>query len=173
MHLYSPDFRFCPRCGGPLVKRRPKAIEPERLVCDTCAFILFLDPKVATGTLISMDGGVLLLKRGIEPAYGRWVFPGGYVDRGEPVEEAAIRETKEEVNLDVRLDGLLSVYSYPENPVVVIAYRASIVGGELKVGDETLEVRAFKPPEIPWDLLAFQSTKDAVRDFLRSGLAIR
>jgi len=85
--------------------------EPAQLVCNACGFVFFLDPKVAVGTIVPLDGRILLVKRAIEPAYGKWVFPGGFVDRGERVEEAAIRETREESNLLVRVARLLNVYS--------------------------------------------------------------
>lgn len=98
---------------------------------------------------------------------GRWVFPGGYVDRGESVREAAIRETKEESRLDVELRALLDVYSYPGSPNVIIVYAATVVGGKLAAGDESVEARTFAAGEVPWGELAFASTKDALRDYIR------
>ncbi|MBI4400166.1 MAG: NUDIX hydrolase [Nitrospirae bacterium] len=163
------DYAFCPKCGGPLGRRSIKASEPDRLVCQGCGFVFFLDPKVAVGTIISLDGRILLLKRAIEPAYGKWVFPGGFVDRGERVEEAAIRETREESNLDVRLVRLLNIYSYSNNPVIIIVYVGEAVGGDASAGDETLEARTFEPDAIPWHDLAFPSTAQALRDFLARG----
>ena len=161
------EYSFCPKCGGALESRVLKTFEPARLVCSGCQFVFFLDPKVATGALFRLDGKVVLLQRGIEPSYGKWVFPGGYVDRGETVEGAAVRETKEEANLDIRLVSLLSVYSYAKSPVVVVVYTAEIVGGKLRAGDEILDVRAFNPMEIPWSELAFPSTFEAVRAYVR------
>jgi len=161
------EYRFCPRCGGKLGWEKIKPIEPERLVCRSCEFIFYLDPKVVAGTLFTIDRSVVLLRRGVEPAMGKWVFPGGYVDRGESVQEAAIRETKEECLLDVRLASLLGVYSYPRSPNVVVVYMGEVIGGELKAGDEAVEARAFKASEIPWQELAFMSTSDALRDYIR------
>lgn len=167
-HHHGPvEYSFCPRCGGKLELRTLKALEPERLVCQQCAFIFYLDPKVVAGTLFSLDGGVVLLRRGIEPALGKWSFPGGYVDRGESVQEAAIRETKEEAHLDVRLRSLLGIYSYPRSPNVVVVYASEVMGGELKAGDEADEAKAFKVSEIPWEELAFTSTTDALKDYLK------
>jgi ADP-ribose pyrophosphatase YjhB (NUDIX family) len=96
-----------------------------------------------------------------------WVFPGGYVDRGESVADAAIRETKEESNVDVRLLSLLNLYSYPGATSVVVVYAAEIVGGELKACDESTEARTFPFSEIPWDELAFRSTQEALRDYIQ------
>ncbi len=160
------NYSFCPKCGGSLGRRAIKDAEPERLVCQSCRFVFFLDPKVAVGTITSLDGKLVLLKRGIEPAYGKWVFPGGFVDRGERVEEAAIRETREESHLDVRLTGLLNIYSYSDHPVIIIVYKAEVCGGELTAGDETLDAGTFAPAAIPWTELAFPSTAQALRDYL-------
>ena len=165
-HHHSPGFCFCPQCGGRLARQRLKPTEPERLVCDSCSFIFYEDPKVAACTISTLDDKIILLKRGIEPSYGKWVFPGGFLDRGEQVEAAAIRETWEEVNLKVEIRQLLNVYSYPGYPVVVIVYVAKVVGGQLQAMDEALEVRTFAPTEIPWEELAFASTRDALSDYL-------
>ena len=161
------EYRFCPRCGGKLRWEKIKAIEPERLVCRSCAFIFYLDPKVVAGTLFTIDKSVILLRRGVEPAMGKWVFPGGYVDRGESVAEAAIRETKEESRLEVKLSSLLGVYSYPRSPNVIVVYTAEVTGGELAAGDESLEAGRFAPEEIPWEELGFPSTRDALNDYIR------
>lgn len=165
-HHSTPHFRHCPKCGGALQLQQFKPHEPHRRVCQDCAFVFYDDPKVAACTIPVLDGKVVLLKRGIEPSYGKWVFPGGFLDRGERVEAAAIRETWEEVNLQVEVKQLLNVYSYSGYPVVVIVYLADIVGGELQAMDEALEVGTFAPEEIPWEELAFTSTRDALRDYL-------
>ena len=159
-------YSFCPKCGGALCQRSMKSGEPDRLVCLSCQFIFFLDPKVAVGTIIAHDGGIVLVKRAIEPAYGKWVFPGGFVDRGERVEEAAIRETREESCLDVRISRLLNVYSYTDHPVIIIVYIGEIIGGQAAAGDETQEIGIFPPADLPWDELAFPSTAEALREYL-------
>lgn len=161
------EYRFCPRCGGGLDRRVVKANEPKRLVCQACSFIFYQDPKVVAGTVFTLDGGIVLLKRSVEPALGKWVFPGGYVDRGESVQDAAVRETKEESQLDVRLGPLLNVYSYPRSPNVIVVYTADVIGGKLTAADESLEARIFAPQEVPWQDLAFDSTRDALNDYIR------
>lgn len=165
-HHAGPDFRFCPKCGGELKRHQFKPHEPHRRVCSVCTFIFYDDPKIAACTIPILDGKIVLLKRGIEPSYGKWVFPGGFLDRGEQVEAAAIRETWEEANLQVEVSRLLNVYSYSGHPVVVIVYLVEIIGGELRAMDETLEVATFDPEDIPWEELAFPSTRDALRDYL-------
>jgi 8-oxo-dGTP diphosphatase len=161
------EYRFCPRCGGGLDKRVIRSHEPKRLVCQACSFVFYQDPKVVAGTVFTLNGGIVLLKRGVEPAMGKWVFPGGYVDRGESVPEAAVRETKEESQLDVKLGPLLNIYSYAGSPNVIVVYTAEVIGGELTAADESVEARIFSPDELPWHDLAFDSTKDALNDYIK------
>ncbi len=158
-------FRFCSRCGGTFEWRRLKPAEPERPVCSRCGFVLYLDPKLAVGTIIrSTNDRLVLVRRAIEPGYGRWVFPGGYVDRGERLIAAAVREAREECGLDVRIDSLVNIYSY-ESPVIVV-YAATALGGTLCIDDESLETAEVEPAAIPWDELAFRSTAEGLRDYL-------
>jgi ADP-ribose pyrophosphatase YjhB (NUDIX family) len=161
------EYRHCPACGGTLSSKIVVASEPARLVCDACCLVFYVDPKVAVGTICTGPGGVVLLRRAIEPGLGKWVFPGGYVDRGETAEHAARREAFEEIHAEIRLRRLLNVYSYEGSPVIVIVYEAEVVGGQLSCGEEALEVRWFAQREIPWDDLAFRSTREALRDFLQ------
>jgi 8-oxo-dGTP diphosphatase len=161
------NFRFCPSCGGTLESRLLKAGEPERLVCTRCEFVFYLDPKLAVGTIIRDDlDRVVLVRRAIEPGYGKWVFPGGYVDRGEQLQAAAVREAREETGLDVRLDNLIDIYSYAGHVPVIVVYAATMVGGCLGCDDEGLEARFFAADEIPWEELAFRSTREALQRFL-------
>jgi 8-oxo-dGTP diphosphatase len=159
--------RFCPRCGGGLESRVVKAGEAERLVCLSCSTVHYLNPKVAACAIFMVNGGIVLLKRAIEPQIGKWVFPGGFVDRGETLQGAAVRETFEEVGSRISVTGILDVYSYAGHGVAVAVYAAEAVGGSLEARDEALEVRAFKPEELPWDDLAFESTRSALKDYLR------
>lgn len=163
-HLY----RFCPVCGAALASRRLKPGDPERLVCSGCGFVFYLDPKIAVGTIIRAGDGIVLVRRAIEPGFGLWVFPGGFVDRGEEILSAAMREAREESGLEVRLDGLVDIYSYVGRTPIVVVYAATMTGGSLCVDEECLEVRVFRPDEIPWNELAFRSTQEALADYLRS-----
>jgi ADP-ribose pyrophosphatase YjhB (NUDIX family) len=172
-HMHTHDeggaLRFCPRCGDGLVPQVLKTGDPARLVCSACAFVLYMDPKVAVGTIIRLpdaEGRIVLVRRAIQPGYGLWVFPGGYVDRGEPLEVAARREAREECGLEVHLDGLVNVYSYRGRTPVVIVYAATKTGGALAHDDESLDVRGFRPDDIPWRALAFPSTHEALTDYL-------
>jgi ADP-ribose pyrophosphatase YjhB (NUDIX family) len=173
MHHHAPDFHFCPVCGGKLRTSALKENEPPRLVCRSCDFVFYLDPKVVACSIVELNGSIVLLKRAIDPQKGKWVIPGGYVDRGEKVEDAAVRETKEECGLDVRIQDLLGVYSYPGKIPVVIVYTADRLSGDLIVGDETEAVDLFTRLSIPWKKLAFQSTTDALKDYFETKLPER
>ena len=170
-HLHPHDeshaYHFCPRCGGALERRVLKATEPERPVCASCGFVFYIDPKIAVGTIIQNgSGGLVLVRRAIEPGYGKWVFPGGYVDRGEALTAAAVREAREECGLEVRLDGLVNIYSYAGRTPIIVVYAATAIGGELCNDEECLETAVFDNSRIPWDDLAFRSTYDGLRDYL-------
>jgi ADP-ribose pyrophosphatase YjhB (NUDIX family) len=169
-HDHSLAYRYCPLCGGLLEERSLKAGDPKRLVCTACGFVFYLDPKLAVGTIvIDEQRRVVLVKRAIEPGYGKWVFPGGYVDRGEPVPVAAVREVREECGLEVRLERLLNVYSYADRAPVIVVYVAVATGGCLGCDDEGLEARFFAAADIPWGELAFRSTREALQEFYGTG----
>lgn len=166
-HDDSHAYRFCPRCGAALERRLLKSSEPERLVCTACGFVFYIDPKVAVGTIIRTAGlRLVLVRRAIDPGYGKWVFPGGYVDRGETLGDAALREAREECGLDVRLDGLVNIYSYPGRAPIIVVYAATAIGGTLCVDEECLETAEFDPQALPWNELAFRSTHEGLRDYL-------
>lgn len=137
------------------------------MVCDGCGFVFYLDPKLAACAIIVDQGRVALIRRAIPPAYGQWVIPGGFVDRGEPAPEAALREVIEETGLTVELDRLLGLYTYPGETVAVAVYLARRLSGRLRALDEALEAAWFDRDSIPWPELAFSSTRDSLTDYFR------
>lgn len=159
---------YCMDCGGTLVEQVPPGDDRSRLVCPTCGQITYINPKVVVGTLPVVDGKVLLLRRGIEPRYGMWSYPGGFLEMYETAEEGARREAREE--LEIQVDGLrlLGVYSRPAVGIVTIVYLAKLIEGEPRATSEALEGRFFRPDEIPWEELAFPSTVSALRDWASS-----
>lgn len=155
--------RYCMHCGERLTTAVPEGDRKLRLVCVDCGFVHYLNPRPVAGTIpVREDGKILLGRRDIEPRRGFWVFPGGYMDLGESAEEAAIRETREEVRLEVRNLDLIGVFTRIEPGVVVVVYEAEAVG-EAQVGDETSEIAWFAAHEIPWEEIAFDSTEAALR----------
>ena len=141
------DHSYCHRCGNRMSQR--SVAGATRPACDSCGAVVFFDPKLAVVVIVAHDGNILMVKRDIEPMMGRWSFPSGYVDRGEIVEEAAVREVREETNVEVKLDRLLGVYSGRGAPVVLVAYAASVQGGTAEAGDETQAVGWFPSDQLP------------------------
>jgi 8-oxo-dGTP diphosphatase len=162
---------FCPRCGTEL-EIMPRSGERMRPVCPVCGFVYYLNPTVAAGTLVEENGRIVLVLRKAEPRAGYWGLPAGYVEADESAEEAAIRETREEVGLDVELDDLLGVYSFGDElhrRGVLILYAAHAVGGLLQAGDDAAEADFFAPDELPPDeKIAFRTHHQALRDWRRA-----
>jgi ADP-ribose pyrophosphatase YjhB (NUDIX family)/GNAT superfamily N-acetyltransferase len=159
---------YCPRCGTAL--KVAEVSGREREVCPSCGFILFRNPVPGVGVLVEMDGNIVLVKRGQPPFVGSWALPAGYIEADESVEQAAVRECKEETGLDVELLELFGVYSFPEGPVqsgIIIFYRARPVGGELRAGDDAQDVRHFAPETLP-DHVAFRTHREVLARWLRS-----
>ena len=132
--------------------------------CVKCDRVIYSDPKVAVAAIVPMDGGIVLLKRAIEPQIGMWSFPSGYVDRGEKLERALEREVLEECGLVVSAKWLVGVYSEEGEAVVLVVYHADVVSGKLSAGDETSDAKIFNVNDMP--KLAFEHDDRIVRDWL-------
>ena len=141
------DDKYCPACASPLVSK--EAAGRQRPVCSQCDRVVYHDPKVAATCIVERDGLVLMVRRNIQPGIGLWSIPGGYVDRGEVVEVAAVREVQEETGLDVEVVRLLGLFSEPGQPVIVAAFAARETGGVLTAGPETLDVGFFPTGSLP------------------------
>ena len=155
------EAKYCPRCGEPADVAYPRSIS-----CPHCGYGAYYNPKpVAAAIPVTADNKIVLLRRGFDPGKGLWTFPGGFVDLGETVEEAARREAQEEICADIELDRLVGVYSRDSERIMLIVF-ASTIAETPQTTDEALEVQAFAPDEIPWEELAFWSTTNALKDFL-------
>lgn len=165
----GPALRHCSRCGGTLEHGAVDGEDRSRHHCTDCGYISYVNPRLVVSTLpITEDGELVLLRRGIPPGYGAWAQPGGFLEADETAIQGAVRETLEETHLKVEVSDIVGIYSRPHAAVVVVAYRARIVGGEMSTTSEALEVRPFAVDEIPWSGLAFNTTVWAVRDWVRS-----
>lgn len=153
-------------------EKRIKPGEPDRLVCVECGCVRYLDPKLASCALVLNKGRVALVRRSMEPARGTWVLPGGFVDRGEVIPEAAVRETREETGLEVKVESMIGLYSYPGEKVAIAVYLASVISGRLVAADESDQADWFALDDIPWAGLGFSSTRDALTDFLKNSRSI-
>jgi ADP-ribose pyrophosphatase YjhB (NUDIX family) len=163
----AQSLNFCSRCGAPLRFGAVDGEHRERLTCDGCGHIAYVNPRLVVTTLpIDQNGDLVLIRRGIEPGLGSWAQPGGFLEVDETVHEGAIRETYEETGLVVEPGAIVGLYTRLEAAVVTIAFEAPIVGGEAHRTPEALEVRPFAPEAIPWPEIAFRTTSWALRDWL-------
>ncbi len=164
----AATLRHCSRCGARLAMATLPEENRERLACDACGFIAYVNPRLVVTTIpVTADGDVILLRRGIEPGRGWWAQPGGFLEVDETVAEAAVRETLEETGLLVVPGEIVGLYSRLEAAVVTVAFEASIAGGLLRTTPEALEVLAFAPDAIPWREIAFKTSFHAIRDWVR------
>ena len=141
------DPLYCPRCGAPIGRR--EVAGAQRPACGRCDFVHFADPKLAVVVLVESGGSLLYTKRNHAPMLGAWAWPGGWVDRGEVVEAAAVREVREETGLEIALQELLGVFSRAGEPAVLIAYGARVVRGHPRPGPEAHAVQFFAPDALP------------------------
>lgn len=163
---FSGTISFCPHCGQSITEKEVSGrLRPH---CPHCSVTFFADPKLAVAVIVARAGQLLLQRRTIDPGLGLWTFPSGYVERGERVEDAAVREVVEETGLQVRLNALLGLYSEPGNPVALAVYVAEPTGGQLALSDETDAVDFFQPEALP--PLAFPHDDAIIRRWM-SGLA--
>lgn len=148
--------------------RVPDGDNRRRLVCDDCGYVAYENPKIIVGTVCTWEDRILLCRRAIEPRLGFWTIPAGFMEINESCEEGACRESWEEARARLEIDRLLAVYSVPRISQVQIIYRARLLTAEVAAGEESLEVRLFRWPEIPWDELAFPSVHWALKQFHQS-----
>jgi 8-oxo-dGTP diphosphatase len=163
---------YCVRCGSVLETRVIEGRELE--ACPNDDFVLWHDPKVAAAVVVEVDGGVVLGRRAIEPGYGLWCLPGGFVNDDEHPADAAMRECMEEIRAPVELTSLIGVYHVPKrdaHSMVGIAYRARLVdGAHLNAGSEMLEVGVFPLDALP--PLAFPSHRGVLDEFIKSRVPV-
>jgi ADP-ribose pyrophosphatase YjhB (NUDIX family) len=160
---------FCSRCGGPLTVASVPGEHRQRHWCAACGFIAYVNPRMVVTTLpLTEDGGIVLLRRAIEPAYGTWAQPGGFLESDETAIQGAVRETLEETGLEVVPTRISGIYSQPPAAVVVVVFEARIVGGEARPTPEALEVATFRPETLPWSGIGLDTTLWALRDWVRA-----
>lgn len=150
-------MKFCPHCGSPAVKRVPPGDSLPRYVCDACGSIHYENPKLVLGSIPEWEGNVLLCRRAIEPRYGYWTLPAGFMENGETAGEAAARETLEEAGARIELASAFSMVSVPHVNQVHFFFRARLLDLEFKPGVESLEVALFEEARMPWKDIAFRT----------------
>lgn len=153
---HRPRILHCPACGGPVAYRVPADDNRERAICTACGSIHYENPLNVVGTVPVWHDQVLLCRRNIEPRYGLWTLPAGFMELGESAEDGARREAREEACAELEIEALLGLYSVPRIGQVQIFFRARLLN-EPAAGPESLEVGLFAWEDIPWSELAFPS----------------
>ncbi len=150
-------MKFCANCGAKVVQRVPPGDSLSRWVCDECGEIHYQNPKLVVGTIPEHEGRVLLCRRAIEPRYGYWTLPAGFMENDETTAQAAARETQEEAGASIEMGEPFTLISVPRVNQVHLYYRARLRSLEFKAGEETLEVALMDEGQVPWKEIAFRT----------------
>ncbi len=156
---------FCSRCGHSTKTSIPLGDHLPREVCTSCAAIHYVNPKLICGTLALWENKVLLCRRAIEPRYGLWTLPAGYMELFETMQEGAARETREEAEAEVEIEQLYCMYNIPRIGQIYVLFKANLIEGKFGAGEETIECRLFEEHEIPWQELAFPSVQQTLQHY--------
>ena len=156
---------FCVACGHQTEAKIPVGDHKSRLVCTHCGNIHYENPKVICGALALWDDKVLLCRRAIEPRYGLWTLPAGYMELFETMEQGAARETREEAEAEVEIEQLYCMYNIPRIGQIYVLFKAHLKQGLFGAGEESIECRLFEEHEIPWTELAFPSVEQTLRHY--------
>ncbi|OGA03658.1 MAG: ADP-ribose pyrophosphatase [Betaproteobacteria bacterium RIFCSPLOWO2_02_64_14] len=158
-------MKFCSNCGAPVTRKVPPGDSLPRYVCDACKTIHYQNPRMVVGCIVEWDERILLCRRAIEPRYGLWTVPAGYMENGETMHQGAIRETLEEAMARVEVGPLYAIYNIPHINQVYILFRARLLEYEFRAGAETLDVNLFAERDIPWDQLAFATVRNTLTHY--------
>lgn len=168
-------IRFCSLCGSGVSYRVPEGDSFERAVCNRCEQIHYVNPKIVVGCLPAYGERILMCRRAIEPKYGLWTLPAGFMENDESATEGAAREAMEEANARVEIEDLYTVYSIPHISQVYMMFRARLLDPDVSPGVESLEVKLVTEDEIPWEELAFAMVRRTLTHYLedrRTGLFV-
>jgi ADP-ribose pyrophosphatase YjhB (NUDIX family) len=160
-------MNYCSHCGQPVALKVPAGDNRPRYVCRNCGHIHYENPRVVVGCVPEYDGRILICKRAIEPRYGYWTVPAGFMELGESLGEAAIRETWEEARARVELGPLFAVVDVIQARQVHVFFRGELREGAHGAGEETLETRLVAPESLPWEEIAFPSVRIALERYLQ------
>ena len=158
-------MKFCSNCGSPVTSKVPAGDTLPRYVCDACNTIHYQNPRMVVGCIPEWEDRILLCRRAIEPRYGLWTVPAGFMENGETTFQGAVRETLEEANARVEVGELYAVYNIPHINQVYMLFRARLLDMDFSAGAETLETRLFTEPDIPWEQLAFATVRNTLTHY--------
>ena len=156
-------MNYCSNCGSRVGRRIPPGDDRPRFVCDICDAIHYQNPNMVVGIIPESEGRILLCRRAIEPRFGKWTFPAGYLENGETVSEAARRETLEEAGAEVEDLRPYAMFSLPHINQIYFIFLARVSNKTYGPGSESLEVKLYRPEDIPWSELAFAAIVEALR----------
>ena len=163
-------MNYCSQCGRPVTLKIPIDDNRERFVCDDCGRIHYQNPNNICGAILTLGDQVLLCKRAIEPRYGLWTLPAGFMENHETVAEAAAREAMEEANAEAGPLSLFGVFSMPYISQVYLMFHGELASEDVFAGDESLEVGLYTRDQIPWDELAFPVVTHSLNLYFEHGL---
>ena len=159
------NMNFCVICGHKTTEKIPLGDHQLRRVCTDCGNIHYINPKVICGALVLFENKVLMCRRAIEPRYGLWTLPAGYMELFETMEQGAARETREEAEAEIDIEQLYCMYNIPRIGQIYVLFKANLIDGQFGAGEETIESRLFSEDEIPWAELAFPSVEQTLRHY--------
>ena len=158
-------MNFCSNCGSRVTHKVPPGDTLPRYVCDACNTIHYQNPRIIVGCIPEWEDKILLCKRAIEPRYGLWTVPAGFMENGETTYQGAIRETLEEANARVEVGPLYAIYNIPHINQVYMLYRAALIDLDFSPGTESLETRLFTEAEVPWPEIAFVTVRNTLTHY--------
>ncbi len=158
-------MKYCSQCGNAVSLRIPRGDDRHRHVCDHCQWVHYENPRIIVCTLPCHQDQVLLCKRSIEPRYGLWTVPGGFMENGETLQQGALRETLEEAGARVALDSLYAIYNLPHIDQVHIFFLGELMDLDYQAGKESLEVSLFQESTVPWQHMAFPAVTNVLRHY--------
>ena len=161
-------MNYCSHCGSKVSLRIPEGDTHARFVCDHCQRIHYQNPRMVVGCIPIWQNKILICKRAIEPKYGLWTLPAGFMENGETVEQGAIRETDEEAGAKVEIIRLHTLYSLPQVNQVYAIYLAKMVSSHFNAGEESLECKLITIDEIPWDKIAFTAIRFSLEKYVEN-----
>lgn len=170
-------MKYCSQCGSEIELRVPAGDDRARHVCDVCGTVHYQNPKLVVGCIPEWEDKILLCRRAIEPRYGLWTLPAGFMENGETSQQGAARETLEEARARVEVNELYSLFNLPHINQVYLLFRSRLLDLDFAPGEESLDVRLFSESEIPWSEMAFPVIKETLslyfRDRANGGGALR
>lgn len=163
-------MNFCSHCGEAVILKIPEDDNRQRYVCISCEMIHYQNPRVVAGCLPVWEDKILLCRRAIDPRYGLWTLPAGFMELGETTVEAAARETLEEANARVNIQGLYVVINLPQVDQVFMMFRSQLLDLDFAPGVESLAVELYTKQDIPWNSLAFGTIRQTLDFFFEDRL---